>query len=45
MQPNKYIYIYFKRYSENIFKKNEIMPFATTWMDILSKSSQGEKDK
>ena len=29
-------------------KKNEIMPFATTWMDlviILSEVSQAEKDK
>ena len=30
-------------------KKNEILPFATTWMDlegiILSKISQTEKDK
>ena len=41
-------YIYTKEYYSDI-KKNEILPFATTWMDleiiILSELSQTEKDK
>ena len=41
-------YIYTVEYYSAI-KKNEIMPFATTWMDleviILSEVSQTEKDK
>ena len=41
-------YIYTIKYYSAI-KKNEIMPFSATWMDIeiiiLSKVSQKEKDK
>ena len=41
-------YVYTMEYYSAI-KKNEMMPFATTWMDleiiILSEVSQTEKDK
>ena len=41
-------YIYTKEYYSAI-KKNEILPFATTWMEIegimLSEIRQSEKDK
>jgi len=46
-----YIYIYIYMYSGILLshKKNKIIPFAATWMDleliILSKVSQTEKDK
>ena len=44
----RYIYIYIYEYYSAI-KKNEMMPFAATWMDlesvILSEISQTEKEK
>ena len=46
-----YIYVYIHTHSGILLshKKNEILPFATTWMDleiiILSEVSQTEKDK
>ena len=48
-----YIYIYIYTYIHNEIllshKKNKILPFATTWMDLegnmLSEISQTRKDK
>ena len=48
MDKEEVVYIYTLEYYSAI-KKNEIMSFAATWMDleisILSKGSQKEKDK
>ena len=42
-------YIYIMEYYYSAIKKNEIMPFPATWMDlemiILSDVNQTEKDK
>ena len=44
-----YVYIFYKIYNRMLAIKNEILPFAATWMDlediILSEVSQTEKDK
>ena len=44
-----YIYIYIYEYYSAVKNKNEILPLATTWMDLeynmLSEISQTEKEK
>ena len=48
MDKEDVVYTYTMEYYSGI-KKNEVMPFAATWMDleiiILSEVSQTEKDK
>ena len=48
MDKEDVVYIYTMEYHSDT-KKNETMPFVTTWMDLesimLSEISQAEKDK